>query len=59
MELVDADETDLALDHLVHVLAQIRVPLLREEYDRIMSAATMLGCPETVTEAGLDRLTDG
>ncbi|MFF6785871.1 hypothetical protein [Streptomyces sp. NPDC012510] len=56
--LVDADEDDLAFDHLVHVVAHHRFPVLRSEYDRLLAVAARLGEVEWFVGMGIERLVE-
>ncbi|MFE9249931.1 hypothetical protein [Streptomyces sp. NPDC007088] len=56
--LVDDDEAETALDHLVHALAFFRVPVSRQEYADLASAAVHWDAEDVLTEAGLERLAE-
>ncbi|WP_217131035.1 hypothetical protein [Streptomyces sp. AC558_RSS880] len=56
VELVEADEADMAVDHLARVIDHYRIPILQTEYDRLVSAATQLDSLDSITGIRIDRL---
>ncbi|MFD7690462.1 hypothetical protein [Streptomyces sp. NPDC059781] len=56
VDLVEADEADMAVDHLARVIDHYRLPIFRTEYDRLVSAATQLDSLDSITEIRIDRL---
>ncbi|WP_147481310.1 hypothetical protein [Streptomyces shenzhenensis] len=57
--LVEADEADMAVDHLARVIDYYRIPILQTEYDQLVSAATQLDALDSITETRIDRLITG
>ncbi|MFI6421897.1 hypothetical protein ACIBG6_31365 [Streptomyces sp. NPDC050842] len=55
LELVDNDEAELALDHLARSVDYHRIPLLREEYDRLVAEAACLGSEDSLSETDLEQ----
>ncbi|MFB6634866.1 hypothetical protein ACFCWY_33725 [Streptomyces sp. NPDC056362] len=59
LELIDNDEAELALDHLARILEYHRIPVLREEYDRLVTEAARLDSKDVLSETGLERFVIG
>ncbi|MFF5638196.1 hypothetical protein [Streptomyces sp. NPDC012825] len=59
LELIDNDEAELALDHLARSVKYHRIPVLREEYDRLVAEAARLDSEDSLSETGLERLVIG
>ncbi|MGJ3559721.1 hypothetical protein ACR6C2_17395 [Streptomyces sp. INA 01156] len=57
--MVDNDEAELAVDDLVRVIEYFGIPILRSEYDQLVSAATQLDSMDSLTETGIDRFISG
>ncbi|MYU21991.1 hypothetical protein [Streptomyces sp. SID8352] len=55
LELIDNDEVELALDELARVVEYFRIPILRSEYDRLATVATLLDSMDSLTETGIHR----
>lgn len=55
INLVDNDEVEMALDHLAHVIEYLRVPILRTEYDQLVSAAEQLDSMDSLIDMGVER----
>ncbi|MFD5494532.1 hypothetical protein ACFYY3_05595 [Streptomyces sp. NPDC001812] len=55
-ELIDNDEAELALDDLARVIEYFRIPILRVEYDQLVTAATLLNSMDSLLETGVERL---
>lgn len=56
LELIDNDEAELALDDLARVIEYFRIPILRREYDQLVTAATRLNSLDSLLETGIERL---
>lgn len=59
LELIDNDEAELALDHLTRSVEYHRIPVLREEYDRLIAEAVRLDSEDSLSETGLERFVTG
>ncbi|MFB8109712.1 hypothetical protein [[Kitasatospora] papulosa] len=55
LELIDNDETELALDELVRIIEYFRISIMQEEYSRLVAAATRLDSMDSLLETGVDR----
>ena len=55
VHMVDNDETDLAVDDLVRVIAHFRIGVRRAEYDDIVAAASRLDALDSLAEVGVER----
>ncbi|MFC5672855.1 hypothetical protein [Streptomyces incanus] len=59
VHMVDNDEAELAVDDLVRVIEYFGIPILRSEYDQLVSVATQLDSMDSLTETGIDRFISG
>ncbi|MFD9247911.1 hypothetical protein ACFV0D_39535 [Streptomyces sp. NPDC059556] len=59
LELIGNDEAELALDHLSRSVEYYRIPVLREEYDRLVAEAARLDSKDSLSETGLERFVIG
>ena len=59
LELIDNDEAELALDHLMRSVEYHRIPVLREEYDRLVAEAARLDSEDSLSETGLEQFVTG
>lgn len=55
LELIDNDETELALDELVRVIEYFRISIMQKEYSCLVAAATRLDSMDSLLETGVDR----
>ncbi|RPE42029.1 hypothetical protein EDD90_5130 [Streptomyces sp. Ag109_O5-1] len=51
-DLVVNDEAEIAIGHLVHTADAFGLAVRRDEYERLMAAATALGYADAVTDLG-------
>ncbi|WP_208647981.1 hypothetical protein [Streptomyces tirandamycinicus] len=49
-DLVANDEAEIAIDYLINTVNSFRLTLRKDEYDRLMSAATRLDYADSVTD---------
>ncbi|MDV9177381.1 hypothetical protein R6V09_45545 [Streptomyces sp. W16] len=55
VELVENDETDMALDDLAHVIECFRIPIHRAEYDQLVAAAEQLDAMDSLTDLKIEQ----
>jgi hypothetical protein len=55
IELVENDETDLALDNIAHVIECFRICIHRAEYDQLVAAAEQLDAMDSLTTLKIER----
>ncbi|MFH8378053.1 hypothetical protein [Streptomyces cyaneofuscatus] len=56
VDMVENDETDLALDDIGMVIHYSQFPVLRSEYQDLVHAAQLLDSLDSLTDTGVERL---
>ncbi|MGW4839674.1 hypothetical protein [Streptomyces globisporus] len=59
LELIDQDEAEFALEHFARSVEYYRIPVLREEYDRLVAEAARLDSEDSLSETGLEEFAIG
>ncbi|WP_455356921.1 hypothetical protein [Streptomyces sp. SYSU K217416] len=55
IDLVDNDETDMALDDLAHVIEYFHISIHRAEYDQLVAAAQQLHAMDSLIDMKVER----
>ncbi|WP_315986718.1 hypothetical protein [Streptomyces sp. STR69] len=55
IDLIDNDETDMAIDDLAHVIECFRISIRRAEYDQLVAAAQQLDAMDSLTDLKVER----
>ncbi|MGX9889285.1 hypothetical protein [Streptomyces sp. NPDC002276] len=55
IDLIENDETDMAIDNLAHVIECFRIPINRAEYDQLVAAAQQLDAMDSLTDLKVEQ----
>ena len=55
IDLIENDETDMAIDDLAHVIECFRIPIHRAEYDQLVAAAQQLDAMDSLTDLKVEQ----
>ena len=55
IDLIENDETDMAIDDLAHVIVCFRLPIHRAEYDQLVAAAQELDELDSLTGLNVEQ----